>query len=187
VIGDRAGHLFRLVEDLLLVSRIGDNPDVELHVSTAAHDVCALVDQAARDLGSARVEVSLPAEPVAALCDDGRTLQVLANLIGNGLKYSGDDTAVRAGLRLDETRVYVEVRDHGRGIPADQLDQVFEKFHRVEDPMTMTTSGTGLGLFIARRLARSMGGDVTVVSTVNEGSVFTLALPRAEAPAENVT
>jgi signal transduction histidine kinase len=57
---------------------------------------------------------------------------------------------------------------------------VFEKFHRVEDPMTMSTSGTGLGLFIARRLARAMGGDVSVVSALNKGSVFTLSLTHGD-------
>jgi PAS domain S-box-containing protein len=182
LIGDRAGHLSRLVEDLLLASRFGDNPDdVSLHVSSAAHDLCALVTQAARDLGSARVRVDLPPAPVLASCDPGRTLQVLANLIGNGLKYSGEETEVHVGLRLEETHVHVDVRDHGRGIPADQLDKIFEKFHRVEDPMTMSTSGTGLGLFIARRLARAMDGDVSVVSAPNTGSVFTLSLTYAEA------
>jgi signal transduction histidine kinase len=101
---------------------------------------------------------------------------VLANLIGNGLKYSAADTEVEISMRLEETWVHVAVRDHGRGIPADQLDKVFDKFHRVEDPMTMSTSGTGLGLFIARRLARAMGGDIAVVSRLNAGSVFTLSL-----------
>ena len=177
LIGDRAGHLSRLVEDLLLASRFGDNPDdVSLQVTTGTHDLCALTTQAARDLGSARVVLRLPPGPVPAHCDDGRALQVLANLIGNGLKYSAGDTEVEVGMRLDAARVHVDVRDHGRGIPADQLDKVFDKFHRVEDPMTMSTSGTGLGLFIARRLARAMGGDVTVVSTLNSGSVFTLSL-----------
>ncbi|HEX8346726.1 MAG TPA: ATP-binding protein [Actinoplanes sp.] len=177
LIGDRAGHLSRLVEDLLLASRFGDNPDdVSLHVSAGTHDLCALVTQAARDLGSDRVSVDLPSEPVPANCDNGRVLQVLANLIGNGLKYSAEDADVEVSMRLDGTHVHVDVRDHGRGIPADQLELVFEKFHRVEDPMTMSTSGTGLGLFIARRLARAMGGDVSVVSTLNKGSVFTLSL-----------
>ncbi|MEU8611398.1 ATP-binding protein, partial [Actinoplanes sp. NPDC048791] len=187
LIGDRAGHLSRLVEDLLLASRFGDNPDdVSLQVSAGTHDLCALATQAARDLGSARVVLDLPPGPVLAHCDDGRALQVLANLIGNGLKYSAEETEVAIGMRLDGTRVHVDVRDHGRGIPADQLAKVFDKFHRVEDPMTMSTSGTGLGLFIARRLARAMGGDVTVVSTLNSGSVFTLSLTRANAepPAE---
>jgi PAS domain S-box-containing protein len=183
LIGDRAGHLSRLVEDLLLASRFGDNPDdVSLQVSAGVHDLCALATRAARDLGSARVVLSLPPGPVLAHCDDGRVLQVLANLIGNGLKYSAEDTEVVVAMRLDGTQVHVDVRDHGRGIPVDQLDKVFGKFHRVEDPMTMSTSGTGLGLFIARRLARAMGGDVTVVSTLNAGSVFTLSLAGETAP-----
>jgi signal transduction histidine kinase len=179
LIGDRAGHLSRLVEDLLLASQFSDNPDdFSLHVSPAAHDLSGLVTQAARDLGSARVLLDLPEAPVIAQCDNGRTLQVLANLIGNALKYSPGDAPVQVSMRLDEDRVHVDVRDQGLGIPADQIKKIFEKFHRVEDPMTMSTSGTGLGLFIARQLARTMDGDVSVVSTLNAGSVFTLSLTR---------
>ena len=181
LIGDRAGHLSRLVEDLLLASRIGDNPDdVSLQVRAGTHDVGALVARAARDLGSPRVITDLPPEPLPATCDDGRTLQILANLIGNGLKYSPEDAGVTVTARRDGAAVRVDVRDRGRGIPADQLEKIFDKFHRVEDPMTMSTSGTGLGLFIARRLARATGGDITVASTLNEGSLFTLTLVAAE-------
>ena len=56
------------------------------------------------------------------------------------------------------------VADRGRGIPREELDRVFEKFHRVEDPMTMTTGGTGLGLYIARELTRAMGGEIEATS-----------------------
>jgi PAS domain S-box-containing protein len=181
LIGDRAGHLSRLVEDLLLASRFGDQPDdVSLQVSAGTHDLCAIVAQLAQDLHSERIVVDLPPGQVLARCDDGRALQVIANLVGNGLKYSGEEDLVEIGMRLDDRRVHVDVRDHGRGIPVDQLDQIFEKFHRVEDPMVMSTSGTGLGLFIARRLARAMGGDISVVSTLNAGSVFTFSLNRDE-------
>jgi len=184
LIGDRAGHLSRLVEDLLLASRFGDQQDdVALHVSDGTHDLGAIVAQVVQGLNSSRIVADLPAGPVPARCDDGRALQVIANLVGNGLKYSAEDDLVEVGMRLDHERVHVDVRDHGRGIPVDQLDQIFEKFHRVEDPMVMSTSGTGLGLFIARRLARAMGGDITVVSTLNAGSVFTFSLNRAAEPA----
>jgi PAS domain S-box-containing protein len=181
LIGDRAGHLSRLVEDLLLASRFGDNPDdVSLHVSAANHDLTEIVAQVVADLNSSRITVDLPPGPMPTHCDSGRALQVITNLVGNGLKYSTETDEVDISMRLDNSLVYVDIRDHGRGIPADQLEKVFEKFHRVEDPMTMSTSGTGLGLFIARRLARAMGGDVSVVSTLNAGSVFTIALCRAE-------
>ncbi|MEV4639854.1 ATP-binding protein [Actinoplanes sp. NPDC049548] len=182
LIGDRAAHLSRLVEDLLLASRFGDNPDeASLQVNVATHDLVAIVRQAVEDLRTDRVELTLPEDPWPARCDNGRTVQVLTNLIGNGLKYSAQDRTVEVSLRRDERFLHVDVRDHGRGIPSDSLEKVFEKFHRVEDPMTMSTSGTGLGLFIARRLARAMGGDVTLESTVNVGSRFTLSLP-AEGP-----
>jgi signal transduction histidine kinase len=71
------------------------------------------------------------------------------------------------------------VADRGRGIPREELDRVFEKFHRVEDPMTMTTGGTGLGLYIARELARAMGGEIEASSAPRRGSTFTVRLPLA--------
>jgi PAS domain S-box-containing protein len=180
LIADRAAHLSRLVEDLLLASRIGDGQDdVALHVTGGTHDLVALVRQVVDGLHSDRIEVELPAGPVPVLCDNGRTVQVVANLVGNALKYSPQTERVRVALHVEPDRARLEVADHGRGIPADQLEKIFEKFHRVEDPMTMSTSGTGLGLFIARRLAQAMGGDIAVSSTLNVGSVFTLTLLRA--------
>ena len=71
--------------------------------------------------------------------------------------------------------------DRGRGIPREELDRIFEKFHRVEDPMTMTTGGTGLGLYIARELTRAMGGELEAASAPRRGSTFTVRLPLAPA------
>jgi signal transduction histidine kinase len=179
-VADRAAHLSRLVEDLLLASRVGDGKEEpNLRVTNGTHDVVAIVRQAVGDLSGERVTADLPATAVPVRCDPGRTLQVATNLVGNALKYSPDPAPVTVRLRVEADRVHLDVADQGRGIPSDQLERVFEKFHRVEDPMTMSTSGTGLGLFIARRLARAMDGDVTARSVLGEGSVFTLTLPRA--------
>jgi PAS domain S-box-containing protein len=181
LIADRAGHLLRLVEDLLLASRISDDAgDLTMHVSPGVHDLAALVRQVAGDLASTRIRLDVPDGPVPTRCDEGRALQVVANLVGNALKYSPESAEVLVDLRVDGDRVHVHVTDHGQGIPADQLGKVFEKFHRVEDPMTMSTSGTGLGLFISRRLAQAMGGDITVSSTLGVGSLFTLTLSYAD-------
>jgi PAS domain S-box-containing protein len=177
VVADRASHLLRLVEDLLLASRIGDTEeDLAVEVSTSVHDFVPIVRQVATDRATSRVQLDLPDTPVGVHCDPGRALQVVSNLVGNALKYSPEAEDVHVTMRRDDERVYIDVEDHGLGIPSDQLAQIFEKFHRVEDPMTMSTSGTGLGLFIARRLALAMGGDITVTSTLNVGSVFTLTL-----------
>ena len=121
------------------------------------------------------------------LADPTRVSQVLANLISNGLKYSPDSSQVEVTCEVtaagaDPTglrHARVLVRDSGRGIPADQLERIFDKFHRVEDPMRMTTSGTGLGLFIARRLAGAMGGTLTARSTLARGATFVFTLPLA--------
>ena len=68
------------------------------------------------------------------------------------------------------------IRDHGAGIAADEQERVFERFYRIEDPMTMRTGGSGLGLHISRQLARAMGGDVRLNSIPGEGSTFVLQL-----------
>jgi hypothetical protein len=86
---------------------------------------------------------------------------------------------VSVQLEVVDGTAVVTVTDAGRGIPEDQLDLVFEKFHRVEDPLRMTTSGTGLGLFIAKQLTEAMRGTLSVRSVLGSGSTFTFALPVA--------
>jgi PAS domain S-box-containing protein len=182
VIVDRAGHLSRLVEDLLLASRMSATEGASpVQVELAADDLASLTRRACGDFGSEgeRVSVLLPDGPVPVSCDPVRVIQVLTNLVGNALKYSTPGTPVRVRLVVRDGAAQAEVQDSGRGIPADQLERVFEKFHRVEDPMRMTTSGTGLGLYIARQLATAMGGALDCTSTLNVGSVFRFSLPLA--------
>jgi PAS domain S-box-containing protein len=185
VISDRAAHLARLVEDLLLASRISVTEGASAaSVTLGRHDLAALVRRACGDFGDdgERITVRVPTADVLVSCDPVRTVQVVGNLVGNALKYSAPGTPVDVRLvdGADGT-VRVEVTDQGRGIPADQLDKVFEKFHRVEDPMRMTTGGTGLGLYIARQLTEAMGGQLTCTSVLGVGSTFALALQRAVA------
>jgi PAS domain S-box-containing protein len=189
VISDRCDHLARLVEDLLLASRISATEGSATgQVDLGAGDLVALVKRAAGDFGAdgGRVTLMLPADPVQVACDPMRVIQVLTNLIGNALKYSPHGSPVQVQLVVDGERAYVDVVDHGRGIPADQVERVFEKFHRVEDPMRMTTGGTGLGLYIARQLASAMGGSLQCASTLGAGSVFRFVLQRAAASPELV-
>ena len=180
VISDRCDHLARLVEDLLLASRISATGGGGLAQVELAHDdLGALVLRAAGNFGDDNVRLVVPsvtgATPVT--CDPVRAVQVLTNLIGNALKYSAAGSPVAVHLGSDGDLAWVEVQDHGRGIPADQLEKVFEKFHRVEDPLRMTTGGTGLGLYIARQLASAMGGSLTCTSTLHVGSTFRFTLP----------
>lgn len=119
----------------------------------------------------------------SVIADAGRLRQILVNLLTNAVKFT------RAGGRIGidvapgpAGIVLIAVWDSGIGIPADQLERVFESFHQVSSGMLDTASdGVGLGLSISRQFARLMGGDLTAESTVGRGSRFTLRLPLAPA------
>jgi PAS domain S-box-containing protein len=180
VIVDRVEHLGRLVEDLLVASSVTADGTPTHPMSTDTADLAALILRTCEDFttagGRVRLEISEGSIPVT--CDTTRTVQVATNLISNALKYSPSDSEVWVSIDSADGTARLTVTDHGHGIPSDQLDRIFDKFHRVEDPMVMSTGGTGLGLYIARQLARAMGGDITVESTFGVGSCFTFTLPQ---------
>jgi PAS domain S-box-containing protein len=183
IVAERADHLARLVEDLLLASRISSEPGgtAVVGMQRECTDLAEAARRAAADWlrgPDSRLELELPPGPLEVDADPLRLVQVLANLISNAHKYSPPDQEVRLRVWRDNGWALAAVSDRGRGIPREELDRVFEKFHRVEDPMTMTTGGTGLGLYIARELARSQGGDLLITDpTSTDGARFELRLP----------
>ena len=118
--------------------------------------------------------------PPRVLHDGRRLQQIVANLLSNAIKFTSEGkVAVRvtvAGSGPDE-RLELTVNDSGIGIPAAAFETIFEKFRQLDSGTTRRFGGTGLGLAISRTLARAMGGDITVASTLDAGSVFTLSLP----------
>ncbi|HEY4576147.1 MAG TPA: histidine kinase dimerization/phospho-acceptor domain-containing protein, partial [Thermoanaerobaculia bacterium] len=103
---------------------------------------------------------------------------IIANLLSNALKFTrqGGEIVARAGIEGETA--FFEVEDDGRGIPADQLERIFDRFHQVDGSASREHGGTGLGLALARELARLHGGNVTVRSRLGEGSLFRVELPR---------
>jgi CheY-like chemotaxis protein/anti-sigma regulatory factor (Ser/Thr protein kinase) len=109
--------------------------------------------------------------------DRSKLAQILRNLVSNALKFTVNGT-VRVRIRqTDDGRAELSVTDTGVGIPADHVDRVFEEFTQIENPLQEQVKGTGLGLPIVRRLTEILGGEVSVESTVGEGSTFTVAVP----------
>lgn len=180
-IEDRADHLSRLVDDLLLASRVSEAEHARLDVAVADVDLEDLVRETVRAFPDLADRIVVSGSSATVRVDRVRAIQCLSNLIGNAGKYSPPQSPIAVEFHpLDGGRwAAVDVVDHGRGIPAEELDKVFERFYRVEDPMTMTTGGSGLGLFISRELARAMSGDITVQSSVGAGSTFRLQIPLA--------
>jgi signal transduction histidine kinase len=126
-------------------------------------------------------EVSLVFEPVPPLpllqTDESKVAQILRNFISNALKFT-ERGEVRVSAREGaRDTIRFSVADSGIGIDAAHLDRIFEEFAQIESPMQRRVKGTGLGLPLSRRLARLLGGDITVESEVGRGSVFTLVLP----------
>ncbi|HEY4219414.1 MAG TPA: ATP-binding protein [Gemmatimonadaceae bacterium] len=114
--------------------------------------------------------------------DRHKVEQILLNLLSNAAKFTDRGTIDVRCATLDHS-VEITVVDTGRGIHAHLLEMVFEPFVQGEQNLTRTAEGTGLGLSISRQLARAMGGDVTAISAVGEGSTFTLRLPKASSGA----
>ena len=127
------------------------------------------------------IELSLlpPSAGLMVMADRQRLQQILVNLVGNAVKFTPENGTIRVGAQKDGTTATVFIQDTGMGIPTDRLQAIFEPFVQVEDSLTRTASGAGLGLAISRDLARAMGGDLQVKSEIGKGSTFTLVLPLA--------
>jgi signal transduction histidine kinase len=120
-----------------------------------------------------------PADSALTVFGDREKIQqIILNLLGNAIKYTNSPGEIELGAGDDDEFVSIHVRDTGRGIAAEKLEQIFEPFVRIDKGYSRRTEGTGLGLAIGRDLARAMGGDITVVSALGQGSTFTLRLPR---------
>jgi signal transduction histidine kinase len=174
----RLTNLATSLQGLASAEAAGMKPQPELLdltqlVRTATEDFAAEARRKALSL-----RVSAP-EPVMVLADRQLLLQVLHNLLSNALRYSHcGDSSVEVRTRLDGESAVVTVQDWGIGIPAEQLERIFERFYRVDPSRSRVTGGFGVGLAIARLAARACGGDITAMSAgLGKGSSFELRLP----------
>ena len=180
-------HLLGVITDVLNYARLEAGhveyrPD-DVAVTSLVEDVATMLEPqfAAKRLAL----VTDPCDaPVVARADGEKLRQIVLNLLSNALKFTAagsDGRAARVTIRCETNggRALIRVADTGAGIPADQVERIFEPFVQLDPGLTRTTEGAGLGLAISRDLARGMGGDLTVESCVGEGSTFTVALPLA--------
>ncbi|MGH2465573.1 MAG: sensor histidine kinase [Candidatus Limnocylindrales bacterium] len=167
-----------LVGDLLEMSRIeAGNLALEIEPFSIA-DVSRRVIGALRPIAQKRaieLRSDLPPRIRAAVGDRRRVEQILTNLAGNALKFTRDGGTVEIAGWFDGRVALIAVRDDGAGIDAEDLPRIFERFYRIAGHSRIP--GTGLGLPIARELARAMSGDLHATSVLESGSSFVLALP----------
>ena len=123
---------------------------------------------------------SAPDESVLIRADEEKVRQILLNLVTNAVKFTDSGGLVAVECDADATSVRIAVRDTGRGIPPQHLERIFDPFVQIDREQTpRSQQGVGLGLSISRELAKGMGGSLTVVSALGEGTTFTVTLPRA--------
>ena len=180
---DEAHRAARTIDDLLELSRIElggellrDGVDPADVVVWAIERTEALAEQ--RNIDVVAGEGTRRGAALRVTGDRRQLVSALGNLVENAVKYSEVGGTVDVVVRPHEAWVDFEVIDHGVGIPARDLDRIFERFYRVDKARSRGTGGTGLGLAIVRHVATNHGGDVLVSSTEGEGSTFVLRIPR---------
>jgi signal transduction histidine kinase len=179
---DEVVRLQRLIDDLFTLSQA---ETAGLSLKLAPTDLAPILRRRVKALAPLawerdRIELVADApETLPAVCvDGGRFEQILTNLLRNALRHTDPGGIVAVVAAAEPDAVRVEVRDTGAGIPPNALPHVWERFYRGEDARARDTQGAGLGLALVKELTEAMDGRVGVNSTVGEGSVFTVWLPR---------
>jgi two-component system sensor histidine kinase SenX3 len=175
---DESHRAARTIDVLLELSRIESSRSLDDSVDLAGIIAEAVArGRMAADGRRVAVEAIDAPESLWVRADRAQLSTAIGNLVENGVKYSDDGGVVQVRVRRNERWVEVMVADQGVGIPATDLDRVFERFYRVDKARARQTGGTGLGLAIVRHVANNHGGVVSVQSQEGEGSTFAFRLP----------
>ncbi len=187
IASENADRLVLLVNDILELERL-ESGKIKLSMQ-----LCNTADLAAKAINlvqmmakQAGIALSTSPQAVQLVADPDRIIQVLTNLLSNAIKFSTRGSTVWIALELQEEEncILFTVSDQGRGVPSDQLDSIFERFHQVDASDSRKKGGTGLGLAICQSIVQQHGGQIWVNSIVDEGSSFCFTLPIASEDSE---
>jgi two-component system OmpR family sensor kinase len=173
-----------LVDDLLLLARLDQGRPLD----SAPVDLTAMVNDAVSDARAAdpgRSVVAQIAAPVAVTGDDLRLRQAVANLVRNALVHTPAGSPVEVALHVENGYADIDVIDHGPGVPQEQRQRIFERFHRADPTRSRDQGGSGLGLSIATAVVGAHGGLISVTDTPGGGATFRIALPMPPNSAPN--
>ena len=181
-------RLTRLINDLLDIERMESGvAPMQLSALDARGLLEAAADQIEGMATSLRVRVEIGRAEGRVLADEDRIIQTLMNLVGNALKFSEPGSCVQLDARRDGAEVLFRVIDEGRGIPADKLDTIFDRFEQVDSSDSRQKGGTGLGLTISRGIVERQGGRIWVESELGVGTRVHFTLPAAPGPSSDLT
>jgi two-component system phosphate regulon sensor histidine kinase PhoR len=172
-----AKHLEALVSDLLTLARL----EAEVPSTREPIALKSLIEEQISSRASAvqeqQISVTIQCPPIEIQTDRSRLSTALSNLIDNAIYYNRRRGQITIAAEVQGSTMKLTVADTGRGIPADELPRIFERFYRVDKARTRESGGTGLGLSIVKHAIESQGGTIGVTSRVGSGSTFTIRLP----------
>jgi signal transduction histidine kinase len=178
-----AWHLVSIIDEILTFARVEAGREQvrreRLDAVEIARAACELLEPQARARGL-ELHADIPPGPLWIRSDPGKLRQILLNLLGNAVKFTDEGGVFLTVSPEGDDGLAFSVRDTGPGIPPEHVERIFEPFTQADQSATRLKGGTGLGLAVSRSLARLLGGDVTVESTLGVGSTFTLRLPVGE-------
>ncbi len=173
-------RLVRLINDILDIERIeSGRVTIEQKRCRADDLVTASVELIGAMAEKANVTIHVEAQPIPLIADPDRIIQTLTNLLSNAVKFSPEGSSVWISTEQRKDELIFQVRDQGRGIPADKLEIIFERFQQVDASDSRSKGGTGLGLAICRSIVQQHGGRIWAESALENGSTFFVSLPAA--------
>ena len=175
-------RLGRLVQQIIELSRLQDDDPLEEPGSVALDRLLdRVMDENSTDACTKNIQVVRDGDKELVVLGSLEQIALaVSNLVSNAVSYSPEGSTVVVSTRAEATAVEIAVTDQGIGIPASEIDRIFERFYRVDPARHRSTGGTGLGLSIVKHVAASHGGEVRVWSVEGQGSTFTLTLPRKQ-------
>ena len=186
ILHDQASHLAKIVEDLQILA-VADAGTLKFEFTSndIADMVKGVIKEFAQLAQSQKIEIRyVGPDEFNFEFDRLRIRQVIVNLLSNAITHSRAGSYIQAKLESDDAGgVIIKVIDHGSGISAENLENVFDRFYRTDSSRVRTTGGSGLGLTICKKIVVAHGGEISAESELNEGSTFSVRLPPRESNA----
>ena len=176
IIEEQSNRLIHLVENVLSVSKM--TASIEVLKKVDVNEVIKrIIPMFTEQYKTRKFVQKLNSNLPPARLDEDKFQQILTNLIDNAAKYSTDGKTITISTELVENFVEIKITDEGVGIKKEDFDKVFKKFSRLENHLTSTTQGNGLGLYITKQLVENMGGQISFTSEINKGTTFRVLMP----------
>lgn len=176
---EECDRLLDMINTMLMISKTESGVDKlsheEIDLAALVREACELFKPTAEDKGISLIS-NIP-KPIHFIGDIQMIQRMISNLLDNAIKYTPSGGSVTVFMNEKDTQVLISIKDTGCGISSNDLPHIFERFYRCDQ--SRSESGIGLGLSLARAIARAHGGDITADSLPNQGSIFTVTLPKS--------